>query len=51
MGAKVDALEPSAPALILGFESSPQIGEEFSTGETIAGLTEVFAENKKIVKR
>ena len=42
LGAKVDALEPSAPALILGFESSPQIGEEFSTGETIAGLTEVF---------
>lgn len=35
LGEKVDALEPSAPALILGFESSPLIGEEFSTGEMI----------------
>lgn len=31
MGTPVDSLLPSAPALIIGFESLPGIGEEFST--------------------
>ena len=33
IGERADKLEPSAPALILGFESLPQIGEEFIAGE------------------
>ncbi|MFA5084402.1 MAG: translation initiation factor IF-2, partial [Candidatus Paceibacterota bacterium] len=33
LGEDVKSLEPSAPALILGFDSLPQIGEEFLTGE------------------
>lgn len=32
LGEKVDRLEPSNPALILGFEILPQIGEEFHAG-------------------
>ena len=32
MGEPVKTLEPSAPALILGWEELPQIGEEFITG-------------------
>lgn len=31
----VEILEPSAPALILGFESLPQIGEEFRAAENL----------------
>ncbi len=33
IGKKVEKLAPSSPALILGFEVLPQIGEEFSTCE------------------
>jgi len=40
LGERVNNLEPSAPALILGFESLPQIGEEFSTGESALALPE-----------
>ena len=40
LGERVNNLEPSAPALILGFESLPQIGEEFSTGESALALSE-----------
>jgi translation initiation factor IF-2 len=40
LGERTDSLEPSAPALILGFESLPQIGEEFQTGETALASTE-----------
>lgn len=32
-GAQVKNLEPSAPALIIGFEELPLVGEEFITGE------------------
>ena len=32
----VDALEPSAPALIIGFESIPKIGEIFTGGDAAA---------------
>lgn len=40
LGEDVDFLEPSSPALILGFDSLPQIGEEFSTGEIAFSLIE-----------
>lgn len=33
LGRVVSALEPSAPALVTGFESSPPVGEEFVAGE------------------
>ena len=35
MGQPVKSLEPSSPALILGFEQMPQIGEEFSVYEKL----------------
>ncbi|MEK7195154.1 MAG: translation initiation factor IF-2 [Patescibacteria group bacterium] len=40
-GKTVDSLEPSAPAVIMGFENLPQVGEEFSTGEPVAGESTV----------
>ena len=43
LGKRVDYLEPSAPALISGFNVLPQIGEEFFTGETAIGLVETFS--------
>jgi translation initiation factor IF-2 len=33
LGEKVDEFSPSAPALILGFETLPQVGEEFASGK------------------
>lgn len=33
LGKTVSALEPSAPAIIIGLESIPKVGEEFSAGE------------------
>ncbi len=33
LGEKTESLEPSSPALILGFETLPQIGEEFLSGK------------------
>ena len=41
LGGDVDFLEPSAPALILGFDSLPQIGEEFLTGDITFNLIEM----------
>jgi translation initiation factor IF-2 len=41
LGKKVNSLEPSAPALILGFNALPQIGEEFLTGKTEVKLSAV----------
>lgn len=35
LGKRVDKLEPSSPALIMGFESLPGSGEEFFTGKNI----------------
>lgn len=35
-GEKVSELIPSAPALIIGFENAPQIGEKFIAGENLA---------------
>ena len=39
-GEKTDVLTPSAPALILGFETMPEIGDEFSTDRTKIKTTE-----------
>ncbi|MEE8131475.1 MAG: translation initiation factor IF-2 [Candidatus Paceibacterota bacterium] len=36
LGEKVAQLTPSSPALILGFETLPQIGEQFSVSEILA---------------
>ncbi len=36
LGNTVAALEPSAPAIVIGFETLPMIGEEFWTGEGAA---------------
>ncbi len=41
LGKKVNSLEPSAPALILGFDSLPQIGEEFLTGEIAFNVMDI----------
>ena len=41
LGKDVDFLEPSAPALILGFDSLPQIGEEFLTGEIVFNVMDM----------
>jgi translation initiation factor IF-2 len=35
LGHVADSLEPSAPAIVIGFENLPVIGEEFSVGESI----------------
>ena len=35
LGERVDKILPSSPVLILGFETMPQIGEEFWAGEVI----------------
>ena len=35
LGQAADSLEPSAPAIIIGFETLPSVGEEFSVGMTI----------------
>lgn len=42
-GEPVEQLEPSAPALIFGFETLPQTGEEFRT----AGKDDIIAVSKK----
>ncbi|MEK7149561.1 MAG: translation initiation factor IF-2 [Patescibacteria group bacterium] len=44
IGEPVSQLEPSAPALILGFETLPEIGEEFMTGEIALSKTETKKE-------
>lgn len=35
LGQKIETLSPSSPAIILGFETLPQIGEEFFTGSQV----------------
>jgi len=39
LGRTVDSLEPSAPAIIIGFDTLPGIGEEFAVGEMEAKIT------------
>jgi translation initiation factor IF-2 len=34
LGKAADHLEPSAPAIVIGFETLPSVGEEFSVGES-----------------
>ncbi len=38
LGERVENLEPSSPALIIGFENLPQIGEEFWPAESASSL-------------
>jgi translation initiation factor IF-2 len=38
LGETTKALEPSAPAIIVGFESLPQVGEKFSAGAGAASV-------------
>ena len=40
LGKTVLELEPSAPAIIIGFEKIPQVGEEFAVGELAEGATQ-----------
>ncbi len=40
LGKKADSLEPSSPALLLGFDSLPQVGEEFLAREVKLGIIE-----------
>lgn len=57
LGEKADSLTPSSPAMVLGFESLPQTGEEFKSGKLTeedlaavqgrSGLRRVSAANKK----
>ena len=55
-GTQVDSVSPSAPALIIGFESLPGIGEEFFVGEgdkgqaanRQSGFDEQVSDKKKI---
>lgn len=46
LGERVDKLEPSSPALIVGFENLPQIGEEFFSGKV--ELAEIKPVNREI---
>lgn len=43
LGKTVSALTPSAPAIIIGFETIPKVGEEFSAGEAKEGAAGVAA--------
>ena len=45
LGEKTDCLEPSSPALIVGFETLPQVGEEFTSGDI--ELEEIVQEEKR----
>ena len=40
LGKTVSELEPSAPAIIIGFEKIPKVGEEFAVGELTEGAAE-----------
>jgi translation initiation factor IF-2 len=46
LGERVKELEPSSPALIIGFESLPRTGEEFISGKSI-DLSEIQLPQKK----
>jgi translation initiation factor IF-2 len=47
LGERVKQLEPSSPALIVGFEELPKTGEEFVSGESV-DLSEIQLPQKKI---
>jgi translation initiation factor IF-2 len=49
LGKTVEQLEPSAPAVVIGFETLPAVGEEFSVGELAVKNSGVLAKgNEKI---
>ncbi|MEK9173317.1 MAG: translation initiation factor IF-2, partial [Patescibacteria group bacterium] len=63
LGEKANELLPSSPALIIGFESLPQVGEEFTAGKNIStesvtkiatlenrGITQANAQNENAIK-
>jgi len=43
MGRPADALEPSAPARVIGFEKLPQVGEIFAEEQTLAKVAQALA--------
>lgn len=47
LGERREKLVPSAPALIIGFESLPQAGEEFQAGKGVAELTQAIRVRKE----
>ena len=62
-GEKASALEPSSPALIIGFENLPQVGEEFVAGKNLEtgavnkiipsanrGITQAEAQDENAIK-
>ena len=50
-GKKIDILSPSQPAVLIGFESVPIIGEEFRTMENVEQAQEfIKAEQERIAK-
>lgn len=53
LGEKVDSLEPSAPAIVVGFETLPKAGEEFYVGthQSVAKTTAVNAPKAAQTKR
>ena len=49
LGERVSELSPSSPALILGFDDLPQVGEEFLSGKVELMVFEPVMEKEKIV--
>ncbi len=63
LGEKSKELSPSSPALIIGFENLPQVGEEFTSGKNIStdsvnkiaaianrGITQANAQDENAIK-
>lgn len=62
LGEHAEKLEPSAPALIIGFETLPQVGEEFKAGKNVStgpvnkiatanrGITQAQAQDETAIK-
>ena len=61
LGEKAKELAPSSPALIIGFETLPQVGEEFQVGKNVSlgapaptqiskGITQAEAQDESAIK-
>ena len=61
LGEKAKELAPSSPALIIGFETLPQVGEEFKVGKNVSlgapvptqiskGITQAEAQDESAIK-
>jgi len=50
LGKRVKELSPSSPALIIGFENLPQVGEEFMAGNVVLNVLETPPRLKAIPK-